>query len=191
MKRTAILLYDNFSSYELSVAVSVLCQGGREYDLFSKEDTTTGEEGLRVRRSKTMESCNPGDYDSLLLPGCMDVGPHVDNASILLFLRGFSLERQVIAAISSAPVLLLKAGLLGGKTFLAGVPREGLLAEGFLPNQLAGMYDHTRLPLVDGKPAKVLRDGNLLTALGSGFVEFGVAFGKMLGLDFDPAWYGW
>ncbi|MNJ65224.1 hypothetical protein D3C77_612220 [compost metagenome] len=35
----------------------------------------------------------------------------------------------------------------------------------------------------------VVQDGNILTARGRGFIEFGKRFGQLLKLDFDSNWY--
>ncbi|WP_240189968.1 hypothetical protein [Bacillus sp. P14.5] len=35
----------------------------------------------------------------------------------------------------------------------------------------------------------LVQDGKIITARGRGFVEYGVAFGKALGLAFDGSWY--
>jgi len=33
-------------------------------------------------------------------------------------------------------------------------------------------------------------DGNIVTSVGCNFIQFGIQFGKMLSLDFQPGWYG-
>jgi protein deglycase len=35
----------------------------------------------------------------------------------------------------------------------------------------------------------VVQDGNLITARGSRFIQFGISFGRVLGLAFDENWY--
>ena len=189
MKKTAVLLYNLFSNYELSVALSILEQGKKEFDVFCKNEYAVSEEGLHVKRGKSLSELVISEYDSLLLPGCMDLRYVIDDEQIHEFLRNFDLSEHKIASISSSPVLLLKAGLLDGKQYIAGITKEGLLDEGWIEEQLSGMRDVNDLKNDDGTKTTCLIDGNLLTAIGSDFINFGIKFGKMLGLDFDPGWY--
>ncbi len=55
--------------------------------------------------------------------------------------------------------------------------------------QMSGMRDVTELKNEDGTVTSCFRDGNLLTAVGSDFISFGIEFGKMLNLKFEPEWY--
>ena len=80
----------------------------------------------------------------------------------------------IIAAISSAPLLLGKAGLLEGRRFTHGVFEEFLDAFPVMPR--AGMV---RTYLVE--------DGNLITAYSGAFREFAAAVGRRVGLDCPDA----
>lgn len=51
------------------------------------------------------------------------------------------------------------------------------------------MIDITELKNDDGTVNTFLIDGNLLTAIGEGFIQFGIEFGKLLNLKFDTRWY--
>ena len=189
MKKTAVLLYNSFSNYELSVALSVLTQGKKEFDIFCKNEYAISEEGLHVKRGKSLSELVITEFDSLLLPGCMDLRYVIDDKQVLKFLQNFNLSTHIVASISSSPVLLLKAGLLKGKHYLAGVVKEGLLEEGFTKEQLDGMRDINELKNGDGTETSCLIDGNLLTALGFDFINVGIKFGELLGLEFEPNWY--
>lgn len=189
-KKTAILLYDLFSTYELSVALSVLGQAGKKFTVFCLTEEACSEEGIRVRRDNPLHALVIDQYDSLLLPGCMDPRGIVDDPQIHAFLKQFDLSRHIIACISSAPILLLKAGMLGEHRYVAGLMKEGLLEEGFTMEQMKNMRDVTELRNEDGTITSHMVDGNLLTAVGSDFVQFGIAFGNMLKLTFEPSWYG-
>ena len=84
----------------------------------------------------------------------------------------------------------MKAGLLEDKKYLAGVLKSELLEEGFTMKQMENMRDITELENDDGTVDTYCIDGNLLTAVGVGFIKFGIEFGKMLKLEFEPRWYG-
>lgn len=189
MKKTALLLFDLFSNYEMSVALSILSQAGKKYDVFCLTEYAVSEEGLRVKRDRDLSALHIQDYDSLLIPGCMDLRNIIDDVRIYQFIRNFDLSEHIIASISSSPLLLLKSGILDGKKYLAGVLKEELLEEGFTLEQMNGMRDVNELKNDDGTFTKYLIDGNLLTAVGSAFIDFGIIFGEMLHLEFEPRWY--
>ena len=87
------------------------------------------------------------------------------------------------------PILLLKAGLLIDKQYIAGIIKSELMEEGFTEDDLKGLRDINELKNPDGTYLTCLVDGQLITAVGCAFVEFGVTFGKQLGLDFSSEWY--
>lgn len=189
MKKTALLLFDLFSNYEISVALSILAQAGKKFDVFCIKEEAVSEEGVCVKRDKNLSELSVLEYDSLLIPGGMDLRDIIDDERIHDFIRSFDLSEHVIASISSSPLLLFKAGILDGKKYVAGVDKEGLLEEGFTMEQMMNMRDINELKNDDGSITSCLADGNLLTAVGFDFVNFGIEFGKMLKLEFEPAWY--
>lgn len=188
-KKTAVLLFDLFSNYEISVALSILAQSNKKYEVFCLNEHAISEEGLHVKRTKSLKQLCISEYDSLLIPGCMDFSDIIDNQQIHSFLQQFDSPNIIIASISSSPILLLKAGMLQNKKYIAGVLKAGLLEEGFTMQQMENMRDITELRNEDGSIDTYYVDGNLLTAVGCGFIEFGIQFGKMLQLEFEPGWY--
>lgn len=67
--------------------------------------------------------------------------------------------------------------------------KEELIEEGFTVEQLRNMRDITGLKNKDDTIDTYCIDGNILTAVGPGFIKFGIEFGKMLNLKFEPCWY--
>jgi len=78
----------------------------------------------------------------------------------------------LIAAISSAPLLLGKAGLLDHKQYACGVFEEMFAFLDFMPKQ-----NLVRTP--------VHRDGNLVTAIGFAYREFATEVIRVLGYKCD------
>lgn len=189
-KKTAVLLFDYFSNYEISIALSVMGQAGKVFDVFCKNECAKSEEGLVVQRTYALGECNIDEYDSLLIPGCMDLRDIIDDDSIRQFLQKFKSQEIVIASISSSPLLLYKAGMLQGKKYIAGLVKEELLEEGFTMEELSNMRDITELKNEDGTISTYMVDGKLLTGIGLGYKEFGIEFGELLGLKYEPEWYG-
>ncbi|MFE3575815.1 DJ-1/PfpI family protein [Lysinibacillus sp. NPDC059133] len=74
MKRTAVLLYPQFSEYELSVALSILMQGDKPIITVGlNNEKIKGESGLSCIADIQISEVNLDEIDSLLLPGCMDI----------------------------------------------------------------------------------------------------------------------
>lgn len=189
-KKTAILLFDLFSNYELSVALSILSQGEKQYDFFGLKDEVISEEGLHAKCNKILEDIIIEEYDSLLIPGCMDLEEIISSERILNFLRKFDSKDMIIASISSSPILLLKAGMLENRKFMAGVIKEELVEEGFTMVQMKNMVDIKELKENYDNIGPYIVEGNIITSVGCNFIQFGIQFGKMLSLDFQPGWYG-
>ena len=188
-KKTAVLLFDFFSNYEISVALSVLYQSSRKYDVFCLSEEARSEEGLFVRRTKALDDICIEEYDSLLIPGCMDLRDVIDDEQIRCFLKKFDSPQMIIGSISSSPLLLLKAGLLENRKYVAGVMKEELIKEGFTMEQMFNMRDIKELKNSDGTINTLCIDKNILTAIGCDFIKFGIEFGKMLNLKFESGWY--
>ena len=92
---------------------------------------------------------------------------------------------MIIGAISIAPILLLKAGMLKGKRFMAGVNKEELADEGFSHDDLQlmiGWDDNLANPVSDG----FIRDGNIITSISYNFIKWAFAFCKAIALKLIP-----
>jgi putative intracellular protease/amidase len=123
-----------------------------------------------------LDQIGTNDVDSLVLPGCDDIGHLRDESDLYDFIRLFAQQGAIIAAISSAPFLLAKAGVLDTHRYTVGFTRE--------QRDVIGVFNENNY--VD---APRVVDGNILTAKGAYFIDFGIALGKMLKLDFDQRWY--
>ena len=188
MKKTAVLLYDSFCHFEISVALEILALKNKEIVVFAKsKEAILSEERLKIVPDKTIFDLDINEYDSLLLPGAVDIESAVKDPEIIEFIKKFS--DKVIGAISIAPVLLLKAGILNGKPFMAGVNKEELLEEGFLESDLTLMKDWDECiknPIEEGY---ILED-KIITSVSYNFVKFGIQFAKMLGIEISPKSFG-
>lgn len=177
MKKTALLLYPQFSEYEMSVALSILMQGGKPVITVGvTKEPIKGESGLSVLPDTTINDIVASEFDSLLLSGCMDIGQIIDDHRYTDFIKRITTDETIIASISSSPTLLAKAGLLKDKTYTVGLREEAIKQLDFFQYEL---YSNDLN----------VQDGNIITARGRGFISFGIAFGKALGLQFDENWY--
>ena len=122
MSRFAVLLYPSASLQEITCLTAALSVWyGESIDYIAGEDKEyRSEEGLRLLPTKTAAETDPAGYDCVILPGTIDPLPALHDEALVAFLRRGIGTNTVFAAISSAPLLLCRAGLLKGKKFTAG-----------------------------------------------------------------------
>lgn len=188
MKKTAVLIYDKFCNFEISVALEILALNNKEIDVFGKTlDPIISEEGLKILPDKTIYDLDIGEYDSLLLPGAMDIRYAVEDNDIIDFIKKFA--GKIIGAISIAPILLVKAGMLRGKTFMIGATKENLLEENYTEEDLKYMKDWDdciAFPISDG----YIVSESIVTSVSFNFIKFGIKFCSMIGIEMSPKNFG-
>ena len=190
MKKTAVLIYNQFCNFEISVALEILAMAEKPITVFAKELTMiTSEEGLKVFPDKNIADIDISEYDSLLLPGAMDIREAIEDDEVLSFIRLFDESKKIIGAISIAPILLVRNGVIGAKPFMAGINKEDLFEEGFSEEELSNMQgwdDNLINPILDG----YIISENIITSVSYEFVRFALAFGEMIGIDIPAETFG-
>ena len=190
MKKTAVLIYDSFCNFEFSVLMEIFAINNKSVTIFAKETLPLkSEEGLTILPDKKISELNINEYDSLILTGALDIRKTVEDVQILEFIRKFHENFCVIGAISIAPVLLLKAGILENKKFMAGVNKEELYEEGFERGRLEKMTDwneNLKDPISEG----YIKEGNIITSVSYNFIEWSIAVAEELGLNVKSKWFG-
>ncbi|OGX68381.1 MAG: 4-methyl-5(B-hydroxyethyl)-thiazole monophosphate biosynthesis protein [Paenibacillus sp. RIFOXYA1_FULL_44_5] len=179
MKTTGVLLYPLFSEYEMTVALSILKQGNHQITTIGiTSGPIVGESDLKCLPDQTIFDVDISTLDSILFPGCMDITALYDNHDLIDFIRNCAAYNNdlILAAISSSPYLLAKAGLLENRKYTIGMYEED--------RNRTGIFNEANYC-----SEMVVQDGNILTARGRGFIEFGNKLGQLLGLGFDPRWY--
>ncbi|MDQ0222915.1 DJ-1/PfpI family protein [Streptococcus moroccensis] len=155
MKKVACLLYPNFSLYEIAPLTSTLVlHFGIEIDyIASNLETVFSEDGLPCVPTKTLSEVQMDDYSCLLLPGMIDFTSALLDDDLIQYLANLDTQRLKIAAISSAPILLAKAGLLDNATFTGGLWQNFFDYFDFLPKE-------------NFRPLPVCEDKNIITGTG-------------------------
>lgn len=188
MKKTAVLLYNQFCNFEIAPALEMLAMAQKPIAVFAKSlAPVRSEEGLTVLPERTLDQLDLEEYDSLLLPGAMDIREAIEDDAILAFIKRFG--GMPIGAISIAPLLLLKAGLLEGKPFMAGINPEDLFEEGYTKEDLALMIGWDA-SLAHPVPEGYILAENIVTSVSYNFVRWTLAFGKMLGIELPAKTFG-
>lgn len=172
MRKFAVILYPDFSLQEITCLTSALTLWfGETIDFIASESKEyRSEEGLRVWPTKTVADSKITDYACVILPGTINPLPALFDETLISFLKSGRGTDVVFAAISSAPILLSKAGILDGRKFTSGY---------FM--QMADTF-----PFVEKENfvhKAVVEDGNVITGIGMFFREFAQAvLGKF---DYD------
>lgn len=172
MKKAAVLIYPNFSMHEISSLTELFWFYGKEITVFgSSFSKIKSEDGFTLIVDKLLTDFNREEFDCLVLPGISDPFPVTEDDKIIEFLKQFTNDKDmIIGAISSGPMLLAKAGLLRKKKYTSGIFEEVFEEFNYLPKE-----NVVRKPLV--------KDGNLITAIGFAFREFAVALAQSVGID--------
>ncbi|MBZ2133968.1 DJ-1/PfpI family protein [Streptococcus gordonii] len=161
MKKVLCIIYPNFSLYEVVCLTSTLALSfGIEIDYVgSDRGIITSEDGLACQPTRTLNEVVIEDYSCVILPGMINIAPALHDEKLISFLRSLNQQEILIAAISSAPILLAKAGLLKDTKFTGGIWQNFFDYFEFLPRE-------------NFKAKAVLQDKNIITAVGFAHQEF-------------------
>ena len=171
MKKIGIMIYPYFSMQE----ISCLTDGLKVYfdidvDVFaSTQNMIKTEDNFQVVANKIFDEFND-EYGCLILPGIYDPLPALFDERNISFLRSLKGKDILIASISSSPMLLAKAGLLDEVHFTSGMWDEIARYLDFIPYK-----NMIHQPIV--------KDKNVITAIGFAYREFACEVIRTLGID--------
>lgn len=165
MKKAAIMVYPMFCMQEISCLTELFKFAGKEICVFASSlEPVRSEDGFTILPDQTVDEFILDDYDCIILPGIWSPISVAEDEKIISFLSQFQEDNLLLAAISSAPILLAKAKLLNNHSFCHGLFEECFDEFDYLS---AVRHNVVRKPLV--------LDGNIITAIGFAFREFAVA----------------
>lgn len=161
MKKVLCIIYPNFSLYEITALTSTLALSfDITIDYVSSDDSIViSEDGLPCQPTKTLDQVRIEEYSCVILPGMINIGPALQDEKLISFLRDLGEQDILIAAISSAPLLLAKAGLLKDTKFTGGIWQNFFDYFEFLPRE-------------NFQPKLVVQDKQIITAIGFAHQEF-------------------
>ena len=125
----------------------------------SDNSIVISEDGLPCQPTKTLDQVHIEEYSCVILPGMINIASALHDEKLISFLRSLNQQEILIAAISSAPILLAKAGLLKDTKFTGGIWQNFFDYFEFLPRE-------------NFKAKAVLQDKNIITAVGFAHQEF-------------------
>ena len=161
MKKVLCLIYPNFSLYEITALTSTLALS---FDVTidyaaSDHSMVVSEDGLPCQPTKTLDQIRIEEYSCVILPGMVNIGPALQDEKLISFLKDLGEQDIIIAAISSAPLLLAKAGLLKDTKFTGGIWQNFFDYFEFLPRE-------------NFQPKVLVQDKQIITAIGFAHQEF-------------------
>ena len=161
MKKVLCVIYPNFSLYEITTLTSTL---SLSFDITidyvaSEHSIVVSEDGLPCQPTKTLDQVRIDEYSCVILPGMVNIGPALQDEKLISFLRDLGERDIFIAAISSAPLLLAKAGLLKDTKFTGGIWQNFFDYFEFLPRE-------------NFQPKVLVQDKQIITAIGFAHQEF-------------------
>ena len=161
MKKVLCIIYPNFSLYEITALTSTLALS---FDVTidyvaSDHSMVISEDGLPCQPTKTLDQIRIEEYSCVILPGMVNIGPALQDGKLISFLRDLGEQDILIAAISSAPLLLAKAGLLKDTKFTGGIWQNFFDYFEFLSRE-------------NFQPKLVVQDKQIITAIGFAHQEF-------------------
>ena len=171
MKKVLCLIYPNFSLYEITALTSTLALS---FDITidygaSDHSMVVSEDGLPCQPTKTLDQIRIEEYSCVILPGMVNIGPAIQDEKLISFLRDLGERDILISAISSAPLLLAKAGLLNDTKFTGGIWQN--------------FFDYFKfLPRENFQPKVLVQDKQIITAIGFAHQEFASKVILSLGL---------
>ena len=172
MKKVLCLIYPNFSLYEITALTSTLALS---FDVTidyvaSDHSMVVSEDGVLCQPTKTLDQICIEEYSCVILPGMVNIGPALQDEKLISFLRDLGEQDILIAAISSAPLLLAKAGLLKDTKFTGGIWQNFFDYFEFLPRE-------------NFQPKVLVQDKQIITAIGFAHQEFARRVILSLGLE--------
>ena len=171
MKKVLCIIYPKFSLYEITTLTSTLALSfGITIDYVASEHSIViSEDGLPCQPIKTLDQIRIEDYSCVILPGMVNIGPALQDEKLISFLRELGEQDVLIAAISSAPLLLAKAGLLKDTKFTGGIWQNFFDYFEFLPRE-------------NFQPKVLVQDKQIISAIGFAHQEFAKKVILSLGL---------
>lgn len=183
MKQALVMLYPGFCYFEVAALTEILAFKEDEWivtTVGTDRQNYLGEDGLQVLAEKSFSQVDLLAVDLLILPGIDNYHVPLADSRNVAFLRQLNAtSRPIIAAMSSSPVLLAKAGLLDQTQFTGGLFEETYTKNPFIPKQ-----NLVRQPVVV--------DNGIITSSFQFFREFAIAAARACGIQvgdtaFSPA----
>jgi 4-methyl-5(b-hydroxyethyl)-thiazole monophosphate biosynthesis len=121
VKTVLIILTDGFEEIEGVAPIDLLRRAGARVTLASCTDSleVTGKCAVVIKAEVFLDDCLDNDFDLLVLPGGPGTFDLRKDERVLELVQSRHAKGLPQAAICAAPLILLDAGILNGKTYTA------------------------------------------------------------------------
>ncbi|MGA2142379.1 MAG: DJ-1/PfpI family protein [Brevinematales bacterium] len=117
----ALIMGENFEETEAVTAIDLLRRAGVTIDIYGVGSSSIkGRSGLTImtdRIFKNEADLDINEYGGILIPGGPGASLLAGNRALLNIVRGFNGANKLIYAICAAPMVLDRAGILGGRNY--------------------------------------------------------------------------
>ena len=164
MGKVLCYVYDEMADFETTLCTHILGMYGKKeiVAIAYSKDVVTSKPGMTYYPKATvLEALEYDDVEALIIPGGWNREQKDELTRLIQKLYG---ENKLIAAICAAPQFLARAGLLEKHKYTTTLTAEYMV-------QLGEKDDFPRDNYVK---EKVVRDENIITAVGNAFVDFAV-----------------
>jgi len=166
--RVALLVYEGFSEFEVTVALTLLARTHDIVNVGLTLDLVRGEGGLRVLPERTIQDLDAAEFEALLVPGAADMFVLKDHGALSAFVRALHEGGKTLAAICGGPFVLGQAGVLNDVSYTVTFTHDRRAFLGVFPEDGFAYQD-------------VVRSGHVITGQGHAFAEFGLVVAEALG----------
>ena len=162
MKEVLCFLYDGFADFETVLTCSALNEE-EDYKVtyIAYEKTPVySSGGLKINPDKRVSEIDGlENIAGLIIPGG---GTRIHKPELEKLIKELNKEKKLVAAICAGPEYLAKSGILNGRKYTTT-----RLAESYEEENLEDPF-----PRDTYVEARVVRDGNIITAIGHAFSDF-------------------
>lgn len=160
-----VFYHDSFCQHDVGSALFLL----REENVLSvalENRPYINEEKQKLLPDKTIDELNPDDIDMFVVPGGSSIENLYNNIKLKNFIHELNARKKYIAGICWGSDLLEEYGITGHR-------------ETIMRNNEPVQYSKLYQKLIEKKTTSVVRDGNIIIAKGTGYVEFAIELGKI------------
>jgi putative intracellular protease/amidase len=170
MGKILCFIYNDMADFELTFSCHVLgtCAKLEIVPISYEMDKVVSNPGIiYYPRYTVKEALKLEDVDGLIIPGGWNDEQRPELTELIQSLNS---NNKLLAAICAGPQYLARAGVLKGKRYTTTLTPEYIQSKG-----IEDPFPRNGYIIKD-----IVRDGNLVTAVGSAFVEFGIEIADAL-----------